>query len=87
MIDPFHRWNYLARAKYNTRNVVAFMEARGFTLEKKSGIIFWPYREFLASTKLSGEGLRQKYEQGEKILRMLGEHFWADYKVLLFKKQ
>jgi 2-polyprenyl-3-methyl-5-hydroxy-6-metoxy-1,4-benzoquinol methylase len=86
MIDPFHRWNYLARAKYNTRNVVAFMKDRDFSLVKQSGVIFWPYRELLASSKISGEELRQKYEQGEKILRLLGEHFWADYKVLLFKK-
>lgn len=44
MIDPFHRWSYLARAKYGSRDVVRLMRRLGFRRVFKSGILFWPYR-------------------------------------------
>lgn len=87
MIDPFHRWNYLARAKYNSNDVMRFMNGKGLVLVKKSGVLFWPFREFLANSKLQGQKLKVRYEIGEKILGVLGKHFWADYKVLVFVKR
>lgn len=86
MIDPFHRWNYLARAKYNTRDVARFFASRGLTLEKKSGVLFWPFREWLANSQTTGAVLETRFRRGERLLHMLGAHFWADYKVLVFRK-
>ncbi len=88
MIDPFHRWSYLARAKYNSRDVINYLKQKGdFELLEKSGVLFWPYREWLANSAFSGKELEQRYQRGEKILKRLGSHFWADYKILAFKKQ
>lgn len=86
MIDPFHRWNYLARAKYNSTDVIRRMQSHGLALIKKSGVLFWPYRELLANSDQCGAALAKKYEQGERLLSLLGRHFWADYKVLAFRK-
>jgi 2-polyprenyl-3-methyl-5-hydroxy-6-metoxy-1,4-benzoquinol methylase len=86
MIDPFHRWNYLARAKYNSTDVIRRMGSHGLSLIKKSGILFWPYRELLANSNRRGEALAKKYAEGEWLLSMLGRHFWADYKILIFRK-
>lgn len=87
MIDPFHRWNYLARAKISSNDVVRFMNRHGFKLIYKSGILFWPYRVMLANSNLKGEPLRRKFRQGELLLKILGIHLWADYKVLIFRKE
>lgn len=87
LIDPFHRWNYLARAKFATRDVVAHLGPQGMALVEKSGVLFWPYRERLANSDWKGAQLEAKFRRGEKLLKMLGQHFWADYKVLAFRKQ
>jgi 2-polyprenyl-3-methyl-5-hydroxy-6-metoxy-1,4-benzoquinol methylase len=87
MIDPFHRWNYLARAKYASRDVIRFLKPRGLVLTEKGGVLFWPYREFLANSHLAGAALEKRFDQGERILKLLGQHFWADYKVLVFEKK
>lgn len=84
MIDPFHRWNFLARAKYNSSQVVSHMEQHGFELLRKSGVLFWPYREWLANAEMPEPLLRKRFARGENLLKLLGRHFWADYKVLLF---
>ncbi len=86
MIDPFHRWNYLARAKFNTNDVVAHLKPLGLTLELKSGVLFWPYRVKLADSQLEGAELEAAYRKGEAMLERYGRHFWADYKVLAFRK-
>lgn len=86
MIDPFHRWNYLARAKFNTNDVVAHLKPQGLTLELKSGVLFWPYRVKLADSQLEGAELEAAYRKGEAMLEHYGRHFWADYKVLAFRK-
>jgi 2-polyprenyl-3-methyl-5-hydroxy-6-metoxy-1,4-benzoquinol methylase len=86
MIDPFHRWNYLARAKYATRDVVRFLATKGLILESKSGVLFWPFRELLASSKLAGRKLERLFGIGERLLHLLGAHLWADYKILIFRK-
>ena len=85
MIDPFHRWNYLARAKYSSRQVIRLAAEQGLRLERKSGVLFWPTRERLASSPLKGEALARQFERGEWWLRRLGPHLWADYKVLVFR--
>lgn len=85
-IDPFHRWRFLMRAPYSSQMVVSFLKSRGMLLEKKSGILFWPYREFLANSTLSEKILKRRFSQGEKLLNLFGAHLWADYKVLLFRK-
>jgi ubiquinone/menaquinone biosynthesis C-methylase UbiE len=87
MIDPFHRWNYLARAKYGTNDVIKFMNKRGLTLMRKSGILFWPFRVMLANSVNRGLLLKKRYRLGERLLRILGQHFWADYKILVFIKK
>jgi ubiquinone/menaquinone biosynthesis C-methylase UbiE len=86
MIDPFHRWAYLARAKYGSKDVERFMRARGLQLIQKSGVLFWPFREWLANSIMATAKLAEWFHFGERILHKLGTHFWADYKVLVFKK-
>jgi len=86
MIDPFHRWNFLARAKFNTNDVVTYLRQFGLSLTKKSGVLFWPFRVLLSNSDYSGLKLETQYRRGERLLKILGQHFWADYKVLIFKK-
>ncbi len=86
MIDPFHRWNYLARAKYGTIDVVNFMNNRGLRLIRKSGVLFWPFREWLANSGMDDGKVEQRFYLGENILNIIGKHFWADYKILVFKR-
>lgn len=86
MIDPFHRWNYLARAKYGSADVINFMEKRNLRLIEKSGVLFWPFREWLAASVINDEKLERRFYFGEVILKFIGVHFWADYKILAFKK-
>jgi 2-polyprenyl-3-methyl-5-hydroxy-6-metoxy-1,4-benzoquinol methylase len=85
MIDPFHRWKFLARVRYNTKDVKRLMKRCGLTIVHKSGVLFWPSREKLANSHISGEKLRKKFERGEKCLAVLGRHYWADYKILAFR--
>ena len=87
MIDPWHRWRYLARARYSSRQICEIMAGVGFKLSWRSGIIFWPYRDWLANSNLAGETLKRRFEQGEKLLNLLGRNLWSDYKVLVFRKQ
>lgn len=87
MIDPFHHWNYLARVKYSSRQVIDFMRKNRLQSIRKSGVLFWPYREWLASSDYRGVELERRFRQGEKLLTWLGQHAWADYKVLAFKKE
>ena len=86
LIDPFHKWNYLARAKYSSKQVADYVGRYGLKLQRKSGVLFWPFREWLAKSDISGPKLKFRFRLGEKILNHLGQHMWADYKVLIFKK-
>ena len=86
MIDPFHRWNYLTRAKYSSGQVTRFLAGRGLRRVHKGGMLFWPYRERLADSSLSGAQLEEAFAEGERLLARLGQHLWADYKVLVFQK-
>jgi ubiquinone/menaquinone biosynthesis C-methylase UbiE len=86
LIDPFHRWNYLARAKYSSGQVTRYLTRRGLRRIHKGGMLFWPYRERLADSVLSGERLNEAFAEGERLLARLGQHLWADYKVLVFEK-
>jgi 2-polyprenyl-3-methyl-5-hydroxy-6-metoxy-1,4-benzoquinol methylase len=87
MIDPFHRWNFLARAKISSGEVVQLMQAKGLRLVHRSGVLFWPYRELLANSQISGSELHRKFRTGERLLAILGRHSWADYKILVFKRE
>ena len=87
MIDPFHKWNYLARVKFNSKDVEKYMNGLGFKLTKKSGVIFWPYRDKYANSNLKMEDLKEKFDKYERILHLLGSQFWADYKILEFRKK
>ncbi len=87
MIDPFHKSNYLARAKFSTKDVENLLKPLGFKLVVKSGILFWPMREHLSDANLNVEKVVQRYRVGEKLLSLLGKHFWADYKILVFIKK
>ncbi|MGH6811262.1 MAG: class I SAM-dependent methyltransferase, partial [Methylocella sp.] len=86
MIDHFHRWNYLARAKYGSHDVERFLRPKNLKLVEKSGVLFWPFRELLADSKLTGDKLVRRFRMGEQIRERLGAHFWADYKILVFVK-
>lgn len=86
MIDPFHRWNYLARAKYSSGQVTGYLRRRGLRRIHKGGMLFWPYRDRLANGALRGEKLDEAFAEGERHLARLGQHLWADYKVLVFEK-
>jgi SAM-dependent methyltransferase len=86
LIDPFHWWVYLARAKYSSGKVIRFLTSRGMKLVEKSGILYWPAREKLSNSNLTGAQLRREFEAGEEKLRRRGAHLWADYKVLIFRK-
>lgn len=86
MIDPFHRWNYLARAKYSSRQVTRCLARHGLRRVHKGGMLFWPYRDRLANGALYGEKLDEAFAEGERHLARLGQHLWADYKVLVFEK-
>jgi SAM-dependent methyltransferase len=86
LIDPFHRWNYLTRAKYSSGQVTRYLTRRGLRRVYKGGMLFWPYRERLADSSLRGEQLEQAFAEGERLLARLGQHLWADYKVLVFEK-
>ena len=86
MIDPFHRWNYLARAKYGSTNVIDYLTKKGLTLLEKSGLLFWPFRDWLAGSNIHGKTLERRFRLGERILKVAGSHFWGDYKVLIFRK-
>jgi SAM-dependent methyltransferase len=86
LIDPFHRWNYLARAKYGSHDVERFLRSKNLQLVEKSGVLFWPFREWLADSKLTGEKLIRWFRMGERIRERLGAHLWADHKILIFKK-
>jgi len=87
MIDPFHRCNLLARARFGSRDVVQFMQDLGFEVIQKNGVLFWPYRMWLANCKYSDRKVQRCFEVGERWRRWMGPHFWADYKVLGFQKQ
>lgn len=86
MIDPFHKWNYLARAKMSGNEVIKLMVERRFVLIKKSGVLFWPMRELIANSNLNGKKMKLLFVLGETFLKLIGRYFWADYKVLCFKK-
>jgi ubiquinone/menaquinone biosynthesis C-methylase UbiE len=86
LIDPFHRWNYLARAKYGSRQVTEYVGRHYLKLQSKSGVLFWPFREWLANSDIVGPKMKFRFMLGERILHIMGQHFWADYKVLIFKK-
>lgn len=86
MIDPFHRWKYLARARASSEDIEKYLEPRGFSLIEKSGVLFWPYREMLANSNIGRAKLERKFEFGERLLAILGKHRFADYKILAFTK-
>lgn len=86
MIDPFHRWKYLARARASSRDIEMFLQPKGLKLVEKSGVIFWLYRLKLANSSIPPELTRKKFYQGEMVLSLLGKHLWADYKILVFKR-
>ncbi len=86
MVDHFHRWPFLARACFGSRDVIRFMKVQGFRLIHKSGVLFWPYREWLSNSECRGELLRRRFDRGEMLLSVLGRHLWADYKILGFQK-
>ena len=87
MIDPFHRCNLLARARFGSRDIRQLMRELEFEVIEKSGVLFWPYRLWLANCPYSDATVRRRFAAGERWMRWLGAHFWSDYKVLGFQKQ
>lgn len=86
MIDPFHRNRLMSRAWFSSRQVTEAFRRLGFRQRLRGGVLFWPYREWLANSPYSSEVIRHRFATGERWLRRLGQHAWADYKVLAFEK-
>lgn len=86
LIDPFHRWNYLARAKYGTTDVATLLSTHDLELVDKSGVLFWPFREWLCDSSVPDDVLERRFNLGETLLAVMGQHLWADYKVLAFRR-
>jgi ubiquinone/menaquinone biosynthesis C-methylase UbiE len=86
MIDPFHRCNLLARARFGSRDIRQLMHDLDFETIEKTGVLFWPYRLWLANCDYPDEKVQRCFEAGERWRRWMGPHFWADYKVLGFQK-
>lgn len=86
MMDPLHRYAYLARAAMTAQEAIDFYRERGLTLESHNGALFWPFREYLSARLVEEGRTRRLYELGEKLLHLLGERWWSDYKVLVFRK-
>lgn len=86
LIDPFHRYAYLRRAPMGADEVIRFFQQRGLHLALRSGVLFWPFREYLSSPDLTVVRTRRLFALGERMLRILGPRFWSDYKVLVFAK-
>lgn len=87
MIDPFHQWSFLARAKMSRHEVIKFMEQRDFLVVHQSGMLFWPFRLFLGNSNWDKNKVSQWFYLGEKILNILGNKVWSDYKILVFQKK
>ena len=87
MMDPFHKWNFLARCKFSSQQVEEYMQTLGFKLEKRTGFLFWPYREMYSFSKIKNfKKMKRIFMRGERIMNFLGKNIWSDYKVLVFKK-
>lgn len=86
MIDPFHRWKYLARVLMGPQEVVALVQRHGLSLERSGGMLFWPLREVLANSDADEAAVVRWFARGERWLQVLGEHAWSDYKVLVFRR-
>lgn len=86
MMDPFHRWAYLARARVSSGEIARRLTGRGFVLERRSGVLFWPFREWLANADLPADTVERRFALGERLLRLLGPHAWGDYKILVFRR-
>jgi 2-polyprenyl-3-methyl-5-hydroxy-6-metoxy-1,4-benzoquinol methylase len=86
MIDPFHKWSYLARVRFSSGDMIRFMKTQGFVVVHKGGVLFWPFRVLLCNPNYQESKLPKRFKQGEWLLKKFGQHFWADYKILAFKK-
>jgi 2-polyprenyl-3-methyl-5-hydroxy-6-metoxy-1,4-benzoquinol methylase len=86
MIDPFHSWNYLARVKYSSKQMIDFVEQQGLELIRKDGVLFWPFRDWLANSRYQGAQMKSRFMLGERLLSVFGRHTWADYKILIFRR-
>jgi hypothetical protein len=88
LIDPIHRWKYLARARarVSTSFIIKLARDHGFRLTHRSGMVFWPFREGLYESKIEDELLRRRFALGEKLLGIFGRRYWSDYKILVFQR-
>jgi 2-polyprenyl-3-methyl-5-hydroxy-6-metoxy-1,4-benzoquinol methylase len=86
LIDPIHRWKYLARARIGTSVIIKLARDHGFRLTGRSGMIFWPFRDWLIESNMADELLRRRFALGEKLLDVFGRRYWSDYKILVFQR-
>ncbi|MEM7789887.1 MAG: class I SAM-dependent methyltransferase [Verrucomicrobiota bacterium] len=86
MIDPWHSWRFLARAKCNVRSLNRIMAAHGFEIDHHSGVIFWPLRTLLSNSNCSERTTRRYYALGEKLMKLMGKRTWSDYKILYYTR-
>lgn len=89
LIDPFHRWSFLARqCRLNWREVVTILENEGYRRFYLGGLHFFPFRVLLTFNRTS------KWKTITNVLYPIGELFMsitsairlADYKVLVYEK-
>jgi hypothetical protein len=86
LIDPIHLWKYLVRARISTSFITKLASDHGFRLTRRSGMIFWPFRDWLIESNMEDEVLRRRFAFGEKLLSVLGARCWSDYKILVFQR-
>ena len=86
LVDPIHRWKYLARARISPSAIIRLARDHGFRLTRRSGMIFWPFRDWLIESNMEDELLRRRFALGEILLSVFGTRYWSDYKILVFQR-
>jgi 2-polyprenyl-3-methyl-5-hydroxy-6-metoxy-1,4-benzoquinol methylase len=90
MIDPFHKSNYLStdRARISAKEVIAFVERKGYTLVEKSGMLFFPVKKMVVNNwDIKKETTVKLFNSGERISCIFSKYIFSDYKILGFKKR
>lgn len=89
MIDPFHKNNYLAtsRARISGKDVIKYMEQKGYKLEEKSGMLFFPIKKLIEDKwDMKENTVVRLFYFGERLLGIFSRYYWSDYKILGFRK-
>jgi len=89
MMDPFHRTKFLAqsRVRISGKEIVTHMKSKGYQLEEKSGMLFFPVKVLITDRyDMSEPTTRRLFCWGERALGFLSKSYLSDYKILSFRK-